>query len=172
MDQYIKLAKDVIKEYLTSGEILKPAKNLPREMFEKQAGVFVSLHKKGQLRGCIGTISPTTKNIAAEIIQNAISAAVDDPRFDSVEAREIDDLEIAVDVLNPAEEIKDQSELDIRKYGIICQTGYKKGVLLPDIEGVASVEEQIEIACQKAGINTQSEKFKILKFTVTRHEAK
>jgi len=95
---------------------------------------------------------------------------LEDPRFNPLDKKELSDLEISVDVLNPAEKIKDRSELDIKKYGIICQAGYKKGVLLPDIEGIDSVDEQIAIACQKGEINPHKEKFNIYKFTVTRHE--
>lgn len=170
MDPYIKLAKDTIETYLNSGKILSVPAELPKEMLINKAGVFVSLHRAGQLRGCIGTLEATTDNIASEIIQNALSAALEDPRFDLLVKSEIEGLEISVDILNPAEKIKDRSELDIKRYGIICQAGYKKGLLLPDIEGISSIEEQIDIACQKAGIDTSKEKFDIYKFTVTRHE--
>jgi AmmeMemoRadiSam system protein A len=170
MDPYIKLAQDTIESYLNSGKILEVPAGLPKEMLTHKAGVFVSLHRHGQLRGCIGTLRATTANIASEIIQNVLSAALEDPRFDPLSAKELKDLEISVDILNPAEKIKDKSELDIKKYGIICQASYRKGLLLPDIEGISSVEEQIDIACQKAGVNPLKEKFDIYKFTVTRHE--
>lgn len=170
MDPYIKLAKVAIETYLNSGKILAVPAGLPNEMLKNKAGVFVSLHPHGQLRGCIGTIEPTTKNIAAEIIQNALSAALEDPRFEPMDKGEIKDLEISVDILNPAEKIKDRSELDIKKYGIICQSGDNKGLLLPDIEGIDSVEQQIQIACQKGGIDFAKDKIGIYKFTVTRHE--
>jgi AmmeMemoRadiSam system protein A len=170
MDPYIKLAKETIEKYLKTGKIMDLPEDLPKEMLEKKAGVFVSLHRLGGLRGCIGTIEPTTDNLALEIRQNALSAALEDPRFDALRKDELQDLEIAVDVLNPAKKIKDQSELDIKKYGVICQSGYKKGLLLPDIEGIDSVDQQIEIACQKGNINPQKDKFDIYKFTVTRHE--
>ena len=170
MDIYIKLAKDTIETYLNSGKIMAVPAGLPKEMLTKQAGVFVSLHRHGQLRGCIGTLEATTENIAAEIIQNALSAALEDPRFNALDKSEIEDLEISVDILNPAEKVKDRTELDIKKYGIICLSGHNKGLLLPDIEGISSVDEQIEIACQKGGINPQKGKFDIYKFTVTRHE--
>ena len=170
MDIYIKLAKDTIEYYLKIGEVMTIPVGLPKEMLTNKAGVFVSLHRHGQLRGCIGTLEASTKNVASEIIQNALSAALEDPRFNPLDKKELSDLEISVDVLNPAEKIKDRSELDIKKYGIICQAGYKKGVLLPDIEGIDSVDEQIAIACQKGEINPHKEKFNIYKFTVTRHE--
>lgn len=171
MDPYIKLAKDTIEHYLKSGKIMSASKKLPVKMLTNKAGVFVSLHRQGQLRGCIGTLQPTTENIANEIIQNSLSAALEDPRFQQLRKEELADLEISVDILNTAELIKDKTELDIKKYGIICQFGYKKGVLLPDIDGINSVEEQIDIACQKAGIS-KNEDFAIYKFTVERHGQK
>ena len=170
MDPYIKLAKDTIEYRLKVGKLYRLPADLPKEMLTKQSGVFVSLHSQGQLRGCIGTLESTTANIAEEIRQNALSAAFEDPRFNPLESNELADLAIAVDILNQARLIKDRDELDIKKYGIICQSGYKKGLLLPDINGIDSVPEQIEIACQKAGINPLNEKFEIYKFTVTRHE--
>lgn len=170
MDPYIKLAKDTIEEYLKTGKLLELPQDLPKYMVNNQAGVFVSLHRLGGLRGCIGTTEPTTDNIALEIRQNALSAALEDPRFEPLELNELADLQISVDVLNPAQLIKKQTELNVKKYGIIVEHGYKRGLLLPDIEGIDSVTEQIEIACQKAGINPLKDKFDIYKFTVTRHE--
>ncbi len=170
MNTYTKLAKDTIEHYLKSGKTMAVPEGLPKELLLAKAGVFVSLHRLGQLRGCIGTLQATTDSIAQEIMQNALSAALEDPRFKPLEANELADLEISVDILNHAVLIKDRQELDIKKYGIICQSGYKKGLLLPDIEGVDSVEQQIEIACQKGGINPLRDKFEIYKFTVTRHE--
>jgi AmmeMemoRadiSam system protein A len=170
MDSYTKLAKETIETYLNTGKIITVPAGLPLEMLNQKAGVFVSLHRQGRLRGCIGTLEATTDNIASEIVQNALSAALEDPRFEAMDKSELKDLEISVDILNPAVKIKDRSELDIKKYGIICQSGRNKGLLLPDIEGISSVEEQIEIACQKGGINPLEDKFDIYKFTVTRHE--
>ncbi|MCX6745192.1 MAG: AmmeMemoRadiSam system protein A [Candidatus Parcubacteria bacterium] len=170
MDSYTKLAKDTIEQYLTSGKILAVPEGLPKEMLLDKAGVFVSLHRQGQLRGCIGTLQATTANIATEIIQNALSAALEDPRFNPLQKQELADLEISVDILNPAALIKNRQELNLKKFGIICQSGYKKGLLLPDIDGVDSIDEQIDIACQKGGIDPLKDKFDIYKFTVTRHE--
>lgn len=170
MDSCTKLAKDTIEYHFKTGKLLPLPLDLPKEIMAARAGVFVTLYKHGQLRGCIGTLQATTANIAEEIRQNALSSAFEDPRFDPLEQDELSELELSVDILNPAELIKDRSELDVKKYGVICQSGYKKGLLLPDIEGVDSVDVQIEIACQKAGINPVREKFNIYKFTVTRHD--
>ena len=165
---YVKLARETIENYIKHGKIITPPLSLPEEMINQKAGVFVSLKKFGDLRGCIGTFMPTQENIAQEIIKNAISAAVDDPRFSLVNASELDDLTISVDVLTAPEEVKDISQLDPKKYGVIVSSGYKKGLLLPDLEGVDTVEYQIEIAKRKAGIYPD-EKVKLYRFEVKRY---
>jgi len=132
---YVKLARETIENYIKHGKIITPPLDLPKEMINQKAGVFVSIKKFGNLRGCIGTFMPTQENIAQEIIKNAISAAVDDPRFSPVTVSELGNLIISVDVLSPPEEISDILELDPKKYGVIVSSGYKKGLLLPDLEG-------------------------------------
>ncbi|MGD9552012.1 MAG: AmmeMemoRadiSam system protein A, partial [Candidatus Caldatribacteriota bacterium] len=164
----VQLARQSIIYYLKNKKRLSLPDNLPPELTEKRAGVFVSLKKNGKLRGCIGTFLPTQDNIALEIIENAISAAVHDPRFSPVTLDEVEKLTISVDILSAPEEVKDISELDPKKYGIIVSHGYKKGLLLPDLEGVDTVEQQIDIARQKAGIYV-NEDFKIERFEVKRY---
>jgi len=164
---YVKLARETIENYIKQGKIITPPLGLPEEMINQKAGVFVSLKKFGDLRGCIGTFMPTQENIAQEIIKNAISAAVDDPRFSPVDVSELEDLSISVDVLSAPEEVKDISQLDPKKYGVIVSSGYKKGLLLPDLEGVDTVEYQIDIAKRKAGIYPD-EKVKLYRFEVKR----
>lgn len=164
---YVKLARETIENYIKQGKIITPPKDLPEEMINQKAGVFVSLKKFGDLRGCIGTFMPTQENIAQEIIKNAISAAVDDPRFPPVTVSELEDLSISVDVLSAPEEVKDISQLDPKKYGVIVSSGYKKGLLLPDLEGVDTAEYQIDIAKRKAGIYPD-EKVKLYRFEVKR----
>ncbi|MDD5497350.1 MAG: AmmeMemoRadiSam system protein A [Atribacterota bacterium] len=164
----VQLARQSIIYYLKNKKRLSLPDNLPPELTEKRAGVFVSLKKNGKLRGCIGTFLPTQDNIALEIIENAISAAVHDPRFSPVTLDEVEKLTISVDILSAPEEVKDISELDPKKYGIIVSHGYKKGLLLPDLEGVDTVEQQIDIARQKAGIYF-NEDFKIERFEVKRY---
>ena len=168
-DPYIELAKETINTYIKDKKIIEIPTNTPNELLDKKSAVFVSLHKHGQLRGCIGTIIPTTNSIAEEIINNAISAATNDYRFDPVTVDELDDLEINVDVLTLPEDIKDESMLDPKKYGVIVSTGFKRGVLLPDLEGVNTVEEQISIAKRKAGIK-ENEEIKLQRFEVIRHK--
>jgi AmmeMemoRadiSam system protein B/AmmeMemoRadiSam system protein A len=167
MSPLVQLARETVEAYVREGEILKPPKELVPEMMEK-AGVFVSIHKNGALRGCIGTFEPATDNVAEEIIENAISSATRDPRFPPIIPSEFKDLEYSVDVLTAPELVEGQEQLDPRKYGVIVQAGYSRGLLLPDLEGVNSVEEQIAICRQKAGIPPH-EPVKLYRFEVKRY---
>ena len=161
----VKLAKETVESYTREGKIPQP-KELTPEMKER-VGVFVSIHKHGELRGCIGTFEPTKDNAAEEIIANAISSATRDPRFPPIAASELDDLEYSVDILTKPELVKDTSQLDSKKYGVIVESGFKRGLLLPDLEGVDSVERQIEICRLKAGI-AFDEPVKLYRFQVRR----
>ncbi|MBQ6527529.1 MAG: AmmeMemoRadiSam system protein A, partial [Clostridia bacterium] len=141
---------------------------LPTELTGRRAGAFVSIHKQGRLRGCIGTILPTRKSLAEEIIHNAVSAASEDPRFDPIAPDELKWLEISVDVLGEPENIDSEKELDVRRYGVIVSRGGRRGLLLPDLEGVDTVEQQIAIARKKAGIR-EGEPVRLQRFEVVRH---
>jgi AmmeMemoRadiSam system protein A len=167
MHKLVELAKKSVEEFINNKKEIHPPKVLTPEMAAK-AGVFVCLKKKGNLRGCVGTFTPCAENVANEIIRNAISAATRDPRFDPVTEGELNELEYSVDVLSPPEKVSDISELDPKKYGVIVAHGSRKGLLLPDLEGVDSVEEQLRIAKMKAWINPD-EKVEISRFTVTRY---
>ncbi len=167
-DAYVKLAINSLESYIVRGEKIPVPDGLPDDMIYKRAGAFVSIHKQGQLRGCIGTIAPTKGSIAEEIIQNAISASTQDPRFDSITADELPLLEVNVDVLGEPEDIASPDMLDVKRYGVIVTSGYKRGLLLPDLEGVDSVEDQIDIAMRKAWIRP-GEKIKLQRFEVVRH---
>lgn len=167
MDAYVKLATDTIRSFV-KGEKLPDLTGLPEEMTSRQAGAFVSVHEFGMLRGCIGTIAATCPTLAEEIRDNAISAVSRDPRFSPVRADELDDLEINVDVLGDAEDISSPAELDVKRYGVIVTNGMRRGLLLPDLDGVDSVEQQISIARQKAGIGP-SEEISLQRFEVVRH---
>ncbi len=164
----VKLANDAIKEYVKNRRIIKPPEDLAEEM-KGQAGVFVSLKKRGQLRGCIGTFAPTAKNIAEEVIHNAISAATRDPRFSPVAPSELEEIDYSVDVLSEPEKIAGPEGLDPKRYGVIVKSGMRKGLLLPDIEGVDTVEEQIDIARSKAGIYPD-EDVELYRFEVKRYK--
>lgn len=166
---HVALAKAAIERWVKERKILDPReKSELLEALRGKAGVFVSLKKRGELRGCIGTFQPTRENLAEEIVSNAISAASRDPRFPPVSLEELDELEISVDVLSDPEPVEDVSQLDPRRYGVIVQSGGRLGLLLPDLEGVNTVEEQLEIARRKAGIG-QHEPIHIYRFTVERH---
>jgi len=161
----VKLAKATVECYVRDGKTPRP-KELTPEMRER-AGVFVSLHKHGQLRGCIGTFEPAKDNVAEEIIANAVSSSTRDPRFPPVATSELEDLEYNVDILTEPEPVTDVSQLDHKKYGVIVESGWKKGLLLPDLEGVDSVEEQIAICRLKVGIRV-GEPVKLYRFQVRR----
>jgi len=139
-------------------------------LLDKRAGVFVSIKKFGALRGCIGTIMPTRENLAEEIIYNAINACSRDPRFYPIVPDELDDLKVSVDVLSDAEPVTSKNDLDVTRYGVIVSKGGRRGLLLPNLEGVDTVEEQLNIALSKAGIG-QGEKYDIERFEVVRFEA-
>ena len=168
-DRYRSLARRSLEHAIKNGDTLKLPDDLPDELMKNKAGVFVSLHKNGRLRGCIGTIAPTTANIAREIIQNAVSAGLKDSRFDPVSAEELPYLTYKVDVLAEPEPISGPDELDVKRYGVIVTSGYKRGLLLPNLEGIDTVEEQISIARKKAGISEGSP-VKLERFEVIRHE--
>jgi MEMO1 family protein len=167
MSPLAKLAKDTVDMYVREGKLPK-IENLTPEMSER-AGVFVSIHKHGDLRGCIGTFEPQRPNIAQEVITNAISSAVHDPRFSPISEQELKDLDYSVDVLTNPVPVEDKSVLDPKKHGVIVQSGWRRGLLLPDLEGVDSVEQQIEICCQKGGI-TPGEPIDLYCFEVKRHK--
>jgi len=164
----VRLAQEAIREYVEKGRIISVPERLTPEMKERH-GVFVSLKKQGKLRGCIGTYEPATSCVAEEIIMNAISAATKDPRFMPVTPEELSEIEVSVDILTEPVPVQDIKELDPKRYGIIVKSGYKRGLLLPDIEGVDTVEAQISIAKQKAGI-MPDEPFEIYKFEVRRYK--
>lgn len=166
----VRIARQTIEAFIKKGYRLPVAEaDAPEALLETRAGAFVSLHKFGDLRGCIGTIAATTGSLVEEIIQNAISAATGDPRFEPVTASELPHLVINVDVLNPPEPIEDKAALDPKRYGVIVERGMRRGLLLPDLEGVDTVDQQLNIACRKAGIDPE-EYFRMERFTVTRYE--
>ena len=167
-DDYVKLARASLEYYVRNHRAIDMPEWVPSEIVNRRAGAFVSVHKNGQLRGCIGTILPTKDNLAEEIIANAISAAVRDPRFNPIEEDELKWLEISVDVLSEPEKIESKDELDVKRYGVIVESGYKRGLLLPDLDGVDTVDEQVDIARQKGGI-AEGSKIQLYKFEVVRH---
>ena len=168
-DAWVRLARASVESYIRHGRVLKAPDGLPEELYRDKAGCFVSIHEHGELRGCIGTIAATKPSLAKEIIDNAISACSRDPRFSAIEEDELEWLEINVDVLGKPEPVKDIAELDVKKYGVICSSRGRRGLLLPDLEGVDSVEQQLDIACSKGGFDRYAEDLKIERFEVIRH---
>ncbi len=167
-DDFVKLARHSLETFVKTHKPAELPENLSAELLNRRAGAFVSLHKDGNLRGCIGTILATQDNLAEEILQNAISACSRDPRFEPVTVDELDDIEYSVDVLGEPERIFSVKDLDVKRYGVIVENGNRRGLLLPDLEGVDTVEEQIAIAKRKANIRAD-EKVSLWRFEVIRH---
>lgn len=167
-DPYVRLAKESLEYYINHREFMKVPDDILKEMKEKRAGVFVSIKKDGNLRGCIGTIEPVQNSIAEEIIKNAVSAGMEDPRFYPVEDYELDSLIYSVDILEKSEPVYSKGELDPQNYGVIVRKGSRCGLLLPNLPGIDDANEQINIALKKAGIG-QFEDYSIERFKVVRH---
>ena len=167
-EPYVRLARASVEAYVRDRRKIDIPDWAPQEMLDNAAGVFVSLHEFGDLRGCIGTILPFTDCIAEEIISNAISACSRDPRFEPVDPEELGNLEISVDVLTDPEPISGPEQLDVKRYGVIVSCGGRRGLLLPDLEGVDTVAQQVDIARRKGGIGA-NEPYRLERFEVIRH---
>ncbi|MFC1940573.1 AmmeMemoRadiSam system protein B [Chloroflexota bacterium] len=167
MSPLARLAKETVETYVREGKTPQPEELTPE--MKNKAGVFISIHKLGGLRGCIGTFEPAESNVAEEIIANAISSAIRDPRFPPIALNELGDLDYSVDVLTLPEPVESQDQLDPKKYGVIVEAGFRRGLLLPDLEGVDSVDQQIDICRQKAGIMPE-EPVKLYRFEVKRYK--
>lgn len=195
MDLLVLLAKLAVESFTKEGKVITPEKDLPKEfprselaeLLKRKSGVFVTIEQNKELRGCIGTCLPTRENIAEEIIHNAIAAASEDYRFGPVQEKELSSFSYTVYVLGEPELVKDINELNPRKFGIIIKSqGFsspddvifnpapkiyqKTGLLLPDLDGVDTVEKQIFFACQKGEIDPKTEKIIIYKFTVEKYQ--
>ncbi len=187
MHPLVSLAKKTVKNYISKGKIISPDKNLPKKFIQEKAGIFVTIKNQKELRGCIGTFLPTRKNIAEEVIQNAIAAATEDNRFKLIQKEELPKLSYSVEILSEPELVKNPKELDPKKYGIIVKTApiisstktdvvfnghvpFKSGLLLPNLEGIDTPEKQFFIACQKAGIDPSQEKIIIYRFTTRKYQ--
>ncbi|MBR6220342.1 MAG: AmmeMemoRadiSam system protein A [Clostridia bacterium] len=167
-DPWVALAWRSVENWVLNRKVMDVPEGLPEALAQGRAGAFVSIHKQGRLRGCIGTIAPTRNSLAEEIIHNAVSACSRDPRFAPVRADELKWLEINVDVLGAPEDIASEAELDVKRYGVIVSRGSRRGLLLPDLEGVDTVRQQVDIARQKAGIGP-TERVDLQRFEVVRH---
>jgi len=165
----VQLARATIEQYTRTGRRLRP-EEAPAAIEGGPAGAFVTIHtaSTGELRGCIGTIEATEPGLALEVINNAISAATRDPRFPPVAPAELDDLRIDVSVLHPPEPIESEAQLDPKVYGVIVRHGWRRGLLLPDIEGIDDAATQVRYARMKAGIQpherVELQRFKVEKY--------
>jgi len=171
MHPIVRLAKDTVEKFTREKKIprkMPVPEDLPPEFAADKAGVFVSLKIGGQLRGCIGTFMPVTPSIVEETVRNAIAACSEDPRFPPVDSSELDVVDYSVDVLSPPEPVKDVRGQDPKRYGVIIKSGGRRGLLLPDLEGVDTVEEQLRITRMKAGI-AEDEEISIERFEVKRY---
>lgn len=167
-DAYVRLARESLETFVRSHVMMPLPKDLPEDLRGRRAGCFVSIKKDGRLRGCIGTLAPGRRNLAEEIICNAVSAGMHDPRFPQVTPDELSRLVYDVDVLSEPEPIDSPKALDVKRYGVIVQNGERRGVLLPDLAGVDTVDEQIAIARRKGNIGAK-ERVTLWRFEVTRH---
>lgn len=168
MHPLVELARRTIESYVREGKVPTVPEDLTPEMRE-QAGVFVSLKIGGNLRGCIGTFAPERKTVAEEIMANAVRSSTRDPRFPPVSPEELASLEYSVDILTSPEPVASEAELDPKKYGVIVESGGRRGLLLPDLEGVDTVQYQIEICRAKAGIPANMP-VKLYRFEVKRYK--
>ncbi len=170
MDKYIELVKKTIEEYIKTGKTMKIPENLPPEFYFRKAGVFVTIFKNGELRGCIGTYLSTKENIAKEIIDNAIVACSRDNRFLSIVKRELPELKYEVSILSLPKLIRNIKNHDPKKHGIIVQCADGRcGLLLPDLEGIDTIDEQFSAACQKGGIDLNADNPMLYFFTIEKY---
>ncbi len=166
-DRCVRLARSSVEQFVRIGKMMKRPEGLPARLTRERAGVFVSIHENGELRGCIGTIGATQECIADEIIALAVEAATRDPRFPPIRETELGDLEISVDILSEAEPA-DETMLDPKRFGVIVSSGRRRGLLLPNLEGVDTVCQQVAIARRKAGIPADMP-YSLERFCVERH---
>jgi AmmeMemoRadiSam system protein A len=167
MHPYCALAKAAVERYVESGLLLEPAIPLPQDL-ARPAACFVSIHKQsGELRGCIGTVQPTESDLAHEVIRNAIAAASRDPRFAPVSSNELGGLVYSVDILGDPELVGSMAELNPKQFGVLVISGIKRGLLLPDLEGVDSAGIQVAIAMEKGRISA-TEPYQVYRFRVER----
>jgi len=166
MHPLAKLAKLAAETFISGKETIEPATDTPREYLEKRAGVFVTITKDGELRGCIGTHAPTQKNIEREIIHNAIDAATNDPRFDPITTGEFPNLKYEINILEKLEPVATLTDLDPKVFGVLVigMRSNGRGLLLPGLEGIDTIKQQLTVACEKAGINPDQEKLAIYRF--------
>lgn len=166
MHPLVKLAIQSVGHFIETGKPLPCPDPLP-DNFKQKAGAFVTIRNQGSLRGCIGTLTPKYKNLAEEIIKNAIRSASEDPRFDPVEKIELPSLTISVDVLTSPEKINDLETHNIKQFGLIVRGEKKQGVLLPDLDNIKSANQQLKVCLKKGGFK-DDDTYELFRFEVKR----
>jgi AmmeMemoRadiSam system protein A len=164
------LARRTIETFVREGRVLEVPSVADDSLLGQRAACFVSIKTgEGDLRGCIGTVEPTQATLAEELIHNAVSAATRDPRFLPVSASELPHLRYSVDVLSPPEPTRFE-DLNPKTYGLIIEDRRgRRGLLLPDLEGVETAAQQFQITARKAGISSGAEDVKLYRFRVRRY---
>ncbi len=165
----ITLARAAVERYLDEQKKISPPADLPGRLLTERGGVFVTLKKSGQLRGCVGTYQPTCDNLAREIIKNAISAAFRDPRFAPLVSSELSEILFTVSLLGKPQPVTDINQLDPKKYGVIAEKHGHKGLLLPDLEGLNTVEQQLAAVHRKAALPADEKDVNYQRFTVEKY---
>lgn len=168
-DKYVSLARNAIETYISTGKKLKMPSNLPPEMLEGQKGVFITIKEKGALRGCLGSAKGLTRNVANEIVTNAMKAATEDPRFNPIKKEDLDFITIHVSVITNLMEVKSVTDLNPEVYGLVVENDGKHATLLPGLSTVHTSAEQLALAKRKAGI-MQDDKCRLYRFTIDKHE--
>lgn len=171
MNYYTTLAKSAVESYIKDKKTIDPPEDLPSEFLSKKAGAFVTILENGKLKGCIGTYKATRENIAQEIIHNAIAAATEDYRFDSIKEGNLDNLSYEIYILEEPQLVKNISELDPIKYGVLVKSDSgKSSLLLPGLEGLNTADKQLEAVYNKAGIDPNLENVEIYKFEAKKYK--
>jgi len=162
----VKLAIRSVKYFIETGNPLPCPAHLP-DFLRQSAGIFVSIKKQGSLRGCIGTITPKYKNLAEEVIQNALRSASEDPRFDPIQKKELPSLTFSVDVMKPLEKIDSIKDQNIKQFGLVIRGEGKQSVLLPDLDIIKSADQQLQVCLKKGGFKW-NDTYEIFRFEVKR----
>jgi len=154
-NQLLSITKKTVEEYVKNGKVLDFT--VSDERLNWKEGAFVTLHKDGNLRGCIGQIIPSEDPLWQVVRDMAIEAATDDPRFSPVSEDELKKLDYEVSVLSTPKKIDDWKKIELGKHGVIVKRGYSSGVFLPQVadETGWNLEKFLsELCSQKAGLSS------------------
>jgi AmmeMemoRadiSam system protein A len=166
MHPLIRLAIQAVEHFIETDKSLPCLNPLP-DALKQNAGAFVTIKNQDSFRGCIGTITPKYKNLAEEVIRNAIRSANEDPRFDPVQKRELPSLIFSVDVLTPLEKINNLEEHNVKQFGLVVRGEGKQGVLLPDLDNIKTAKQQLKVCLRKGGFKNNNT-YELFRFGVKR----